>query len=156
MRFNIFPYLEVYLLSISDDKVFELFCMVCMVAQIVLQDSLTADEIDNMDLFVCKLSEELQRTFGEGIMKYNFHLLRYLKQACRDFGPLSGICALQFKDLIGVTMRRVHGFNQMCREIGETIRLNKLIEKLGSTIQADTLPQKMTHHLEQVLYFSHF
>ena len=94
MRFNIFPYLEVYLLSISDDKVFELFCMVCMVAQIVLQDSLTADEIDNMDLLACKLSEELQRTFGEGIMKYNFHLLRYLKQACRDFGPLSGICAL--------------------------------------------------------------
>lgn len=89
---------------------------------ILLQSTITIQELDNADKLLFQFVNEAQSLYGKKAMTYNLHLLLHLARHVKNWGPLWCNNAFCFESGNGQILKTIHAnnglYNQICRYFG--------------------------------------
>ncbi|XP_055330824.1 uncharacterized protein LOC129583135 [Paramacrobiotus metropolitanus] len=114
---------------------YEVWCQYSSIVTRAFQDAISRTDTEIMEDEAYDFVRSAETVFGEDFMSYNVHLTLHLGQSCRDFGTAAGFSAFPFEGNIGCIEENIHGYNQVTREVANSLKLIKIAEDIAENLR---------------------
>lgn len=105
------------------DKYFQHWMLLVLGMSILLQESISAQDLDLADHLLSLFVRDTQELYGYSAMTYNLHCLSHLVLVTRRWGAPWSVSAFKFENLNGVLSRLIHGTIHITTELTNTLNI---------------------------------
>ncbi|CAG7818084.1 unnamed protein product, partial [Allacma fusca] len=109
------------------------FIKLCSAFNLLLQDSVSAQNIDYADKLLTEFAGAIVGLYGKRFLTFNLHVTLHAPLVVRRWGPLWSYSAFQFEHQNGRLSRLINGTRFVALELAEKLSVEHALNKMASS-----------------------